>query len=65
MMGINKLATVEEYNKIIELDAAIRNAKNYTFIKPTYEQIWKELVDKNGFYFQRAVKELSETKSTK
>ena len=65
MMGINKFATVEEYNKIIELDAAIRNAQNYTFIKPTYEQIWKEFCKEKNVYFQRAVKELSETNSTK
>lgn len=57
MMGINKFATLEEYNEIVELDAAIRKAKNYTFIKPTYEQIWKEFVKQNGFYFQKAVKE--------
>lgn len=61
MMGINKPATVEEYNKIIELDEAIRNAKNYTFIKPTYEHIWKDFCKEKNVYFQRAVKELSET----
>lgn len=58
----NKFATVEEYNKIKELDTAIRNAPNYTFIKPTYEQIWKEFCKEKNVYFQRAVKELSENK---
>ena len=69
-MGINKFATVEEYNKIVELDAAIRQAQNYTFIKPTYEQIWKEFVKEKNLYFQKAVKESKESttdtsKSTK
>ena len=52
MMGINKLATVEEKNEILRLDEAIRSADNYIFISENYDHIWRKFIEEKGFYLR-------------
>ena len=52
MMGINKLATVEEKNEILRLNEAIRNADNYIFISENYDRIWRKFIEEKGVYLR-------------